>query len=189
MSKTGLDSLFERFPTLETRDLKLREATSSDAPTLFSIFSDPQVVQFYDIHPLEHRDQAAEMIDRWRKRFEDREAVRWAITRAGQGEVIGTVGLHIQSEWKAGLGYDLARSYWRQGIMTRALGAVIRFAFDQVELERLEALVIPGNRASERLLGKLGFLKEGLLRRYAYFKGAHQDLGCFSLLHSEFGVS
>lgn len=187
MSKAGLDLLFEQFPILEAEDLVLREATAADVSSVFSIFSDPDVVEFYDLDVFESPDQAAEMVVRWRRRFESREGIRWAITRAGQQQVIGTVGLCVQSNWKAGLGYDLKRAHWRQGIMTRALGAVIPFAFEKVELERLEALVLPGNQASIRLLIKLSFLREGLLRRYAYFKGAHHDLDCFSLLRSGFG--
>jgi [ribosomal protein S5]-alanine N-acetyltransferase len=187
LSRAGLDLLFEKYPVLEAEELVLREATAADVSSVFSIFSDPEVVEFYDLDVLESPDQAAEMLVRWRRRFENREGVRWAITRAGQRQVIGTVGLHVQSDWKAGLGYDLGRPYWRQGIMTQALKAVLSCAFHEIELERLEALVMPGNQASGGLLAKLGFRREGLLRRYAYFKGTHQDLECFSLLRGEFG--
>lgn len=187
MSKAGLDLMFRQFPILETEDLKLREVAAADVSSVFSIFSDPEVVRFYDLSVFDSPNQAAEMINRWRFRFEKREAVRWGITRAVQGQVIGTVGLHVQSDWKAGLGYDLGRPHWRQGIMTQALRAVLSFAFQEIELERLEALVMPGNQASSGLLAKLGFRREGLLRRYAYFKGTHHDLECFSLLRGEFG--
>jgi ribosomal-protein-alanine N-acetyltransferase len=185
MSEAGLEALFNQFPELRAGDLVLREVTQVDIPSLFSIFSDPQVMEFYDMLAFERTEQAAEMVDRWRGRFERRQAVRWGIVRAGQEQVIGTIGLYPETEWKAALGYDLGRAHWRQGIMTRALEAVIRFAFQQVELERLEALVLPGNWASAGLLGKHGFTREGLLRRYAYFKGAHHDLECYSLLRSE----
>lgn len=187
MSKDGVDKLFKHFPVIETDNLLLREVTHDDDHWLFSIFSDPEVVEFYDIYALENLDQATEMIDRWGRRFENREGLRWGITQSSSDEVIGTIGLYIQSEWKAALGYDVRRSHWRRGIMTEAITAVIRLAFNQAELERLEALVIPGNQASEKLLEKLGFTNEGTLRHYAYFKDSHHDLQCYSLLRSEFG--
>jgi ribosomal-protein-alanine N-acetyltransferase len=143
---------------------------------------------FYDRPPLESERQAQEMIERFANRFRDRQAIRWGITMGAEEPVIGTCGLYIQSEWRARLGYDLARPYWRRGIMTRVLRLVIRFAFETVGLNRLEALVIPGNVASERLLARIGFTREGLLREYMYFKGAHQDLYCYSLLRSEFFI-
>jgi ribosomal-protein-alanine N-acetyltransferase len=185
MSTDGLDVLFSEFPVLRAGDLELRQVAASDTPDVFPIFSDPEVVQYYDLDPLETLGQAQEMIERWADRFQKRQAIRWGITVGQEEHVIGTCGLFIQSAWKGGLGYDLARPYWRQGIMTKALGRVIRFAFDTVELNRLEALVIPGNVASERLLGKLGFTREGLLREYMFFKGRHQDLNCYSLLRSD----
>ena len=180
-----MDFLFGQFPIIRTAGLELRQVTSADVSAVFTIFSDPEVVRFYDLDTFEYHDQVAAMIARWQRRFENRQAIRWGITQVGQGKVIGTVGLHVESEWKAGLGYDLGSAHWRKGIMTQALKAVIEFVFEQVEVERLEALVIPGNVASERLLDKLGFVNEGLLRHYAYFKGSHQDLTCFSLLRSD----
>lgn len=100
MSKAGLDLLFEQFPILVAEDLVLREATAADVSSVFSIFSDPEVVEFYDLDVFESPDQAAEMVVRWRRRFESREGIRWAITRAGQRQVIGTVGLYVQSNWE-----------------------------------------------------------------------------------------
>lgn len=70
--------------------------------------------------------------------------------------------------------------------MTEALQAIIRFGFDKLAVNRIEALVMPGNTASVRLLQNLGFQEEGVLREYAYFKEGFHDLHCFSLLKKEF---
>jgi [ribosomal protein S5]-alanine N-acetyltransferase len=70
--------------------------------------------------------------------------------------------------------------------MAEALQAIIRFGFEELGVNRFQALVMPGNMASIKLLLKLGFQEEGVLREYAHFKGAFHDLHCFSLLKKEF---
>ena len=175
------------FPDLVTTNLQLREMNQADAPAVFRIFSDDEVTRHYDFDTFTNIDQAAELIDRQARRLENGEAIRWGITQIANDVVIGTVGLIVNRHNSVGgLGYDLARPYWRLGIMSEALGIVIGYAFRGVKLNRLQALVMPGNVASAELLRKLGFMEEGTLREYAFFKGRHQDLRCFSLLRREY---
>lgn len=174
------------FPVLETSRLRLREMTIADKAAVFRIFSDDEVTRYYDFETFTTEQQAAELILRQKSRFEMGEAIRWGITQRLSEEVIGTVGLVVDvHNGLGGLGYDLARPYWRMGIMTEALNIVIRFAFRTVKVNRLQALVMPGNVASAALLEKLNFLEEGTLREYYFFKGRYQDLRCFSLLSRE----
>jgi ribosomal-protein-alanine N-acetyltransferase len=67
---------------------------------------------------------------------------------------------------RAGIGYELARSHWRQGIMKEALGAIIALGFKEMGINRIEAVVMPENIASLKLLEKLGFHNEGVLKEY-----------------------
>ena len=84
------------------------------------------------------------------------------------------------------IGYELAKAHWRQGIMTEALFAVIEFGFQAIALNRIEAMVMLENTASFKLLQKLGFLEEGILREYGYWKGQFHDLRIFSLLKKDY---
>lgn len=186
MSIDGLNRLFERFPVLETESLVLREVSEDDDAALFAIFSDPEVTEFYDLDSMESIREAREMIARWRNRYAERQSIRWGIELKSASGLVGTCGLHPRSEWRAALGYDLNSAYWGRGIMSGALRRVHRYAFEQLGLHRIEALVIPGNTASERLLETLGFELEGVLREYAYFKSAYQDLQMYSLLKSDY---
>jgi ribosomal-protein-alanine N-acetyltransferase len=72
--------------------------------------------------------------------------------------------------------------------MPEALQAILRYGFDTLNLYRVEALVIPGNTQSLRVLQKLGFQEEGLRRGYGYWKNQFWDLHCFSLLKSDWSV-
>ncbi|WP_418302662.1 GNAT family N-acetyltransferase [Lysinibacillus fusiformis] len=84
------------------------------------------------------------------------------------------------------IGYDLKPAYWGQGIMQKALGKIIHFAFTSMEINKIEAKVEPENKASIRLLGKLNFCQEGVLRQHEFEKGKYVDLVLFSILRSEY---
>lgn len=175
------------FPALVTANLRLRELRRTDARDVLRIFSDAEVTRYYDLDMMTGLEQAESYIDRQAIRFQKGEVVRWAITQQANDVVIGTAGyvLYTQNA-QGGLGYELARPYWRRGIMSEALGIVIRFGFRTLNLNRIQALVMPENVASAGLLAKLGFSDEGTLRQFAFFKGQYQDLRCFSLLREEY---
>jgi ribosomal-protein-alanine N-acetyltransferase len=174
------------FPTLETANLRLREIVPTDAEAIFRVFADEEVTRYYDLEAFANLDQARSHIGRQATRYQRGELIRWGICQKANDVLIGSVGVAIyQHNAQGGLGYELARPYWRKGIMSEALAMVIRFSFRTLNLNRLQALVMPGNQASAGLLDRLGFTEEGLLRDYAFFKGRYQDLICYSLLRRE----
>ncbi len=83
------------------------------------------------------------------------------------------------------MGYELARAYWRQGIMREALGAIITYAFANTEIHRIEAVVNGANESSKELLHALGFTLEGTLRQRFYFADRYWDDVYFGLLKDE----
>ncbi|KAJ7980017.1 Acetyltransferase (GNAT) domain protein [Quillaja saponaria] len=87
---------------------------------------------------------------------------------------------------RAILGYALAAEYWGQGIVPRALRMAISEGFKEFpHVVRLEATVVVENKASQRVLDKLGFHKEGILRKYTFNKGQVKDLVMYSLLSTD----
>lgn len=87
---------------------------------------------------------------------------------------------------RADIGYALAAKYWGHGIATKALKiAVLQVFKDLPDLLRLQAFTTVDNMASQRVLGKAGFQREGLLRKYTYLKGNLRDLVVFSFLSTD----
>lgn len=175
------------FPLLKTDRLLLRQLAPADAEAVFQIFSDGEVTRYYDIDAFSGLEQAQRLIARLNERFEHGEGIRWGIVQKATGQFIGTCGYNgwVRTSYRASIGYDLARSAWGQGFMTEALQAVLRYGFDTMALNRVEALVIPGNIQSMRVLEKLGFQAEGIRRGYGYWKDRFWDLYCLSLLRSD----
>jgi ribosomal-protein-alanine N-acetyltransferase len=85
----------------------------------------------------------------------------------------------------AELGYSLARPCWNHGLATQALSAVVRSAFDNLPVHRLEAQHDLRNPASGRVLEKCGFTREGVLRGRVFNKGEMVDTVLWSLLRSD----
>ena len=185
------DELYARFPHLETERLVLRQLRPADAPDLFRLFADDQVTRYYDLDTFTRISQARALIDRFAQRYQNRIGIRWAIAlRACPDGLLGTCGYNmwLQTSRRAILGYDLASAHWRQGIMSEALRAVIRFGFERMELNRIEALVFQANAASRGLLEKLAFQPEGVLREYEYLKGRFTDMAMYSLLRRDYST-
>ncbi|XP_027353358.1 uncharacterized protein LOC113863826 [Abrus precatorius] len=87
---------------------------------------------------------------------------------------------------KADIGYAIAAKYWGQGIVTKVLKIAVPQVFkDFPDLLRLQAFTTVENKASQRVLEKVGFFKEGVLRKYTYLKGDIKDLVVFSFLSTD----
>jgi ribosomal-protein-alanine N-acetyltransferase len=183
----NVESVFDSFPNLETERFLLREIQPSDAEAVFACFNDDEVTRFYDQPTFTAMEQAEKLILHMRQGFRDRRSIRWGITRKEDNWLLGTCGYNSWNRYarKTGVGYELAQPYWRQGVMTEVLTAVLTFGYQRMNLNRVEALVMPGNVGSEKVLVKLGFQCEGLLRQYAYFKDSFCDLQMFALLRQD----
>jgi len=180
---------FGEFPELETKRLVLRRMTLADAEFYHRHFSDPDIVELTAFDAPENIDKARqELLEFCIKPFEENKGIRWGIVLKGETELAGTIGYH---QWvKAGgyharVGYDLVAAYRRRGIMTDALMAVLRYGFETMRLNKVEACTDSRNVASTRLLGKLGFHQDGVLRENTYYHGRFIDEVVFSLLASE----
>jgi RimJ/RimL family protein N-acetyltransferase len=95
------------------------------------------------------------------------ERARLAIAAEGSGELLGSISLDVFAERQAAeIGYWVKREARRRGVALAAARLVVRWAFRELGVERLEILTYPGNAASQALAEKLGFRRECLLRGF-----------------------
>jgi ribosomal-protein-alanine N-acetyltransferase len=153
--------------------------------------ADDEVTRYYDDETFTEVSQAANQIKTWENGFVNKRCIRWGIARKDERDIIGSCGYYGFHTWhmRASIGYELARSFWRQGIMTEALEAIINLGFREMGLNRIEAVVMPENGSSIKLLEKLGFRNEGLLKEYENWgsKG-YADLCMLSLLRKAWDI-
>lgn len=184
MTKTAKHN---HFPSLETERLILRQMTLEDTDFVFQHFGDSSVTQYLmDEPPVTEYAQAQGIIQFYLKP-ERKTHNRWVIVRKSDHQPLGTCGYHKWDRryFRAEIGYDLGPGFWGQGYMTESLQAVILNGFEQMGLNRIDALVSIENNRSIRLLQKLGFKQEGILRDYFYLDGKFYDHYLFALLQRE----
>jgi ribosomal-protein-alanine N-acetyltransferase len=179
------------FPVLATKRLVLREFQSSDAPAVFDIFSYEGVTRYHNVDTMTSLDQAEKIVANRMRLFPNQWGIRWAITHREAGNpVIGSCGFYMANQEfrSAEIGFELHPDYWRQGLMTETLSAVLNLGYSErffFELNRVQAFTSLENTASINLLLKFGFQLEGILREYGYWKDRFHDLRIFSLLRRE----
>ncbi|WP_349410050.1 GNAT family protein [Pseudalkalibacillus sp. SCS-8] len=174
-------------PTIETSRLTLRQVTLEDTNDLYAYLSDEEVVKHMGLEPYETPEDVMDEINWYSKILREGSGMRWGITLKGSDKVIGSCGFlnRAPMHFRAEVGFELSKDFWGKGIAGEALEAVVRHGFDHLELERIEALIEPENVASQKLVERQGFLREGLLRHYEYTSGKFDDLYMYSVLRED----
>ncbi|WP_335872006.1 GNAT family N-acetyltransferase [Bacillus sp. 2205SS5-2] len=172
---------------LQTNRLVLREITEEDAEALFLYFSQDVAMKFYGQNPFQHLDQAVRLTRAMKNAEIEKKAFRWGMESKETGKLIGTIGFNQYQPWnnKAEIGYDLNPEYWRKGYTEEALRAILSYGFEELDLHRIGATVFLENEPSYKLLEKLGFSREGVLRDYLYSYESFHDVFMYSLLKWE----
>lgn len=175
-------------PVLSTARLVLRPMGPDDAAAVQKWAGDFEVADTALNIPHPYPDGLA---DEWiamhgRAWREGREAV-FAITARADGTLMGAIGLAgIDARHRhAEMGYWLGRPFWNLGLATEAARAVLAFAFDTLDLERVFAHHFVRNPASGRVLEKIGMVREGVLRAHVRQWGRPEDLVVCGILRRE----
>ncbi|HUY58394.1 MAG TPA: GNAT family N-acetyltransferase [Solirubrobacteraceae bacterium] len=177
-------------PPLTDGVVALRPWTRDDIGFVVEACQDPEVSRYSPAIPFPYTEVDALG---W---FERQEPMRLAgggldlcVTRAATGELLGAIGLAkvSQTQMAAATGYWLAREARGHGYISRAVRVLARWAFDDLELARLELTADPENVASQRVAERCGFRKEGHLRSDIVVRhsGQRRDSLVYGLLPGE----
>ena len=174
-------------PTLHTARLRLRPFTNADADALYAMHSSAYVLRYWDSPPWRDRARAERFLTACRQMAEEGSGARLAIDRASDSSFLGWCSL---TRWNpdyrsASLGYCLSEAAWGHGYATEAARSVLEWAFDALDLNRVQAETDTRNAASARVLEKLGFLREGTLREDCVVDGEVSDSWVYGLLRRD----
>jgi ribosomal-protein-alanine N-acetyltransferase len=175
-------------PTLTGSRVRLRPLRSADADDFFALHSDARVMRYWSHPPWTERKQAIARIEQLEHDRANAEFYTWATTIGGTDRMIGTVSLFAinRLQFRAEVGYALAPAHWGHGFATEGLRLAIELAFGVIGLARLEADIDPRNEASCRVVERVGFRREGLLRRRWHVAGETTDSAMYGLLRDEY---
>lgn len=174
---------------IETDRLILRRYVIEDADAMYKNWaSDSEVTKFLTWQPHSSVDVSRSIIENWLKEYSDKKYYQWAIVLKDNGnEPIGDISVVQMNEdiSMVHIGYCLGRAWWRRGIMSEALKAVMDFMFDTVEVNRVESRHDPMNPNSGKVMQKCGMKYEGTLRSADRNNQGICDACYYALLRSE----
>jgi RimJ/RimL family protein N-acetyltransferase len=168
---------------MDSSRISLRPFKFSDVDDFLKWASDDRVTRYLRWNTITSRVEALTYLEKvaiphpWRRSIclDDR-SIGYISIRPESGD----------NRCRAHIGYALAMDYWGQGIVTTALKMAVSGVFKEFpDLVRVEALVEVENKGSQRVLEKVGFLREGLLRKYGFCKGEIRDMFMYSFLVSD----
>jgi [ribosomal protein S5]-alanine N-acetyltransferase len=179
------------FTQLNTPRLLLRQFLPDDVADVFSFRSNAQAMQHIKRPMAKNISDTVNHLEIIDSFYQKNEAINWAICPAeNPKKVMGLMGIFKidASNALAEIGYMLHPNFWRKGFLNEALPATILFAFEQLQLNRLEAVVLTDNEASVKLLQKHGFTLEATNRQNIFWEGRFWDSYVFALLRADIGL-
>lgn len=171
------------FPSIELDNgYILREQSLEDTEAFFDYYTHPEVGKYILASKPPSLLEASREIQYCRGLFYGKRGIYWTIATKDNNTMIGSVGFYINNLHHRGeITYDLSHAYWRQGIMSQVIQAVVKCAFNHIGLVRVEAVTRIENIPSMEILKKCGFQHEGTLKNYRYFDDRAWDIEMFGL--------
>ena len=177
---------------LETERLELRRFVIEDAEAMFKNWaSDEEVTKFLTWPVHESVEVSTSILAEWTKAYSEPDYYQWAIVLKENGNYpIGCIGVNTIDERieMAHIGYCLGRQWWHQGIMSDALKRVIKFLFEEVEVNRIESRFDPNNPHSGAVMAKCGMKYEGTLRMADRNNQGICDASYYAILKDEYSI-
>ncbi|MFT5872469.1 MAG: ribosomal-protein-alanine N-acetyltransferase [Clostridium sp.] len=150
--------------TIETERLILRKFQLSDANDMYKNWaSDDEVTKFLTWPTHTDVEVSRMVLDTWLKGYSDDKNYQWCIELKSTGEAIGSIGVVENKENidAVEIGYCIGRKFWNQGLTSEAFKALIRFFFQEVGVNRIEARHDSLNSNSGKVMLKCGLKYEG----------------------------
>ena len=171
----------EQFPELRTERLLLRQFTDTDLLDVFAGLSDPEVIKYYGVS-YDSIEATKTQMNFFTDLEKTRTGIWWAVCSPDNAEFYGAGGLNDLSEVhrKAEIGCWLLRANWGKGFMTEGMEAILQFAFEQMDLHRVEAVIETENNASKKAMHKLNFIHEGTMKDCEYKNGRFISLDMYA---------
>jgi [ribosomal protein S5]-alanine N-acetyltransferase len=171
--------------TWETSRLLAKPAAVADAQVIFDDYAgDPAVAKYMTWTPHRSVADTKEFLSRCERVWIEGSAFPWSLWLKQDGAFVGLIEVRVRAS-AVDLGYALARRWWRQGLMSEAVTAMVEWALAQPTIYRVWATCDVDNMASARLLERVGMEREGVLRRWLVHPNlseAPRDCLCYSIV-------
>lgn len=170
----NLGVLFDKDECLEYQNILIRPARDSDYKALYSIYGDKRTYLFRPGLLRENERAVKKLVSRMRREESDRKQWFRIVCRGDNPDaIVGVVEIYNinQRIEEVEIGYTISPDLYGKGIATEVVNLVTRFLFDEVKCNRIKAMVHINNTASQKVLQKNGYTKEGVERQGEFWQG------------------
>jgi RimJ/RimL family protein N-acetyltransferase len=177
---------------LKTKRLLIREFKPSDWKAIHEYGSDPRVVRYMIWGPNTIPQTKAFLRKKIRQQKQNpRSDLDLAVVEKATGLLVGSIGLVVKSpdRQEGVMGYILRRDRWSKGYMTEAAKTIFHWGFRRLKLRRIFATCNVKNKASARVMVKVGMRREALFRENVFEKGRWRDTFLYAILRKEWPSS
>jgi len=181
--------IMKEFPSLTTEHLLLRAFQDADAAEVQRLAGNKAIAKMTQDIPHPYKDGMAETwIAGHQAEFEEGKSLIFAIILQDEDILIGTVSFTTidQENSRASLGYWIGEPFWGKGYATEAAQEILKYGFDVLKLNRIDAEHIGSNTASRKVLQKIGMKHEGTLRQHSQMWDKVEDLELYGILAEEY---
>lgn len=188
MKKDKIFKTFSNMPTLNTERLVLRAMHPMDAEDMFDYAKRPEVTKYLLWREHDSIHFTKDYLNYIQNRYALGDFYDWSVIDCESGRMIGTCGFtKIDTANNcAEIGYVLNPDFHRRGFGSEAVKRILKFGFEELSLNRIEARFMQGNEASLALMRSVGMTFEGYMRDLMYVKGGYKTVGVSSILRSEY---
>lgn len=182
-------SPYEQFPHIVADEITLRKIVDDDLDSLFEIYSNEKLFKYSPVMLKKNKDTVANMIGHFERDFNKKKEIFLGICLNSElNNIVGVAEIFDYSHEvnMITIGYRLNDRVWGKGIATKTVKAMTDYLFNDIEINRIQAFVMPENIKSQKVLQRNSFVKEGIIRQGYVWKGQGVvDLILFSLLKSD----
>ena len=176
------------FPEIKTERLILGKVSPNDIPKIVAYAGNIKVAEstLNIPHPYDE-DDAVFWINSAALGFKNKSQFTFAIRDKSTHDFLGGIGLKIEPRFdRAAVGYWIAESFWNKGYTTEALEAILKFGFDELQLNKIYATHLIENPASGKVMIKNGMIKEGELKDHTKKGNRYRSLIQYRMTRDEF---
>lgn len=175
-------------PTIQLERLILRPFSLDDAKVVQELAGDQYIAEMtlYIPHPYED-GMAEQWIETHIDNFNEDRSLELAIVHKEEKYLIGAISIGCNKKFDHGeLAYWIGRKYKNNGYCTEAAKGIVRYAFEEMKLNRIFARHLGKNPASGKVMEKIGMTYEGRLREHVRKMDHYEDLIYYGLLKDEY---
>ncbi|MGL4730689.1 MAG: GNAT family N-acetyltransferase [Clostridium sp.] len=168
--KNFREKCFSIFPTMETERFLLLECDKSYTADYEKILLDEEVMRYSCVEVLDAKKQINLYLEHIQNDYKNKKGIHWAIIDKVNYRFIGEIGIYNIDLYsnRCEIGYTILKDYWRKKVATECIDRVLKFAFKELYMNKVIALIDIENAPSTALAQSLGFKEEGMLKEHYY---------------------